>query len=400
MKKLLAGLLVFTFFAIGNSRAGETDVLLNKLVEKGYLNAAESQEVRTETQNNIDAAKKLEKEEKDKEAKEKGPFYVKIGKGDVKISGYVQSRFERFEKPGKNDEFRVKSVTLALAGKLADDTNFKAEIDASKTDGKILNDAFLKYTLNNYANITLGQFKIPFSEEFITSSSSIETVERSLPVTSLSQERDRGLMLDGTVLNKMVNYGAGIFNGAGPNASEDNEGKDAAGRVVVNVLPGLSIGGSYMTGSEMQQTDTYSTTSADSKTGMFKKTSTYDPYKRTRSGALVKYEDKSVKIQGEYITQKKDYELASKTDISGKGYYALLAYKISLEGKAAIQPVVKYETYDADTDKDNDKQKITTIGVNWFINDYVKLMVNDRMRKDDAGKEGYDELLVQAQVKF
>jgi phosphate-selective porin len=267
----------------------------------------------------------------------------------------------------------------------------------------------MKFSRLDYANITIGQFKIPYSEEFITSSSAIDTIERSLPVGSLAQERDMGLMVDANLFNKSVYYGVGIVNGAGANASEDNSGKDGVGRIVFSpfagdkesALKGLSFGVNYMTGKEMEHKDVYDTAKPDASTGLFKKTSTYDPYTRTRSGALVKYEIANFKVQGEYLTQKKDYEAVSKSDVTGKGYYAQAAYKIPLEGKMAIQPVVKYETYDPDTNKAANTQEITTVGLNWFINSSTKLMVDYRGRKDEAVTSGsLNEVLAQIQIKI
>ncbi|MDD5772343.1 MAG: porin [bacterium] len=395
MKKMLRSMFAgaVLFAATSSAFAGETDVLLNKLVEKGFLNAAESQEVRTDTQNSIDAAKKAEAEAKAKESKDKA---------DIKIGGYTQVRFEHFAKPNAKDQFRIKTVTLSIAGKVLDKVNYKAEIDPSKSpSGSIVNDAYMKFSHFDYANITIGQFKIPYSDEFLTSSSAIDTIERSLPVGSLAQERDMGLMVDANLFNKSVYYGLAIVNGSGANASEDNSGKDAVGKIVFTPVKGLSFGVNYMTGKEMEQKDTYSTTTADSKTGMFKKTSTQDPYSRTRSGALVKYVFEKFNVQGEYLTQKKDYEDDSKTDVTGNGYYVQAAYKIPLEGKMAIQPVVKYETYDPDKDIDSNTQKITTVGLNWFINDNTKLMVDYRARKDETVTTGsLNEVLAQIQIKI
>ncbi len=381
--------IVFSFFMLcaGNAYASDIDALLDKLIEKGVIDESEAQEIRNETQKAIDEQKAAEKEMASKEAKEKGPFYVKFSKGELKLGGYIQARFEHFKKPSKVDTFRVKSAVIALNGKIKDSLLYKYEMDFARKDN-VLNEAWIKFARIPTANLTVGQFKLPFSEEFITSSSAIDTVERSLPVTKIGQERDAGLMLDGTSMQKKLYYALGIFNGTGQNTAEDNEQKDAAFRLVFAPFADLvetnfkafQVGGSFTLGKQ---------TTGDAA------------YDRKRIGLLLKVETQKIKFQSEYLRQTKDFDLATATDTSSSGFYGLIAYSITREGKKMWwQPVLKYETYEPDSTKASDEEAITTLGLNVFFNDTSKLMLNYRLRDDDAGKEKYDEFLTQAQLKF
>lgn len=64
-----------------------------------------------------------------------------------------------------------------------------------------------------------------------------------------------------------------------------------------------------------------------------------------------------------------------------------------------IQPVIKYESYDPNTDADNDVEDIITFGVNYFFNDWTRLQLN-YLYKAEEEEEANDEILMQLQVKF
>ena len=64
-----------------------------------------------------------------------------------------------------------------------------------------------------------------------------------------------------------------------------------------------------------------------------------------------------------------------------------------------IQPVVKYESYDPNTDLDNDVDNVITFGFNYFFNDWTRLQLN-YLYKSEEIEESNDEFLIQLQVKF
>ena len=64
-----------------------------------------------------------------------------------------------------------------------------------------------------------------------------------------------------------------------------------------------------------------------------------------------------------------------------------------------LQPVIKYESYDPNTDEDNDIENVITFGVNYFFNDWTRLQLN-YLYKVEEEEEPNDEILMQLQVKF
>ena len=65
-----------------------------------------------------------------------------------------------------------------------------------------------------------------------------------------------------------------------------------------------------------------------------------------------------------------------------------------------LQPVVKYENYDPDTDTEDDAFNIITFGVNYFFNDWTRLQLNYLYKAEEGTEIANDELLMQLQVKF
>ena len=106
------------------------------------------------------------------------------------------------------------------------------------------------------AQIRVGQFKMPFSLEQMTSDIFTDFQERSM-ADALVPGKERGIMLHGAPF-KGFNYGLAFTNGQGRNGNDVNEtidGKDWIGRASVNVaeMAGWSnavihLGAAYTTG--------------------------------------------------------------------------------------------------------------------------------------------------------
>jgi len=70
-----------------------------------------------------------------------------------------------------------------------------------------------------------------------------------------------------------------------------------------------------------------------------------------------------------------------------------------------IQPIIKYESYEADWTKDK-IENVITFGVNYFFNDWTRLQFNYLYKSENSksGNESHeianDEILMQLQVKF
>ena len=68
--------------------------------------------------------------------------------------------------------------------------------------------------------VQIGQFKTPFTREFITSLAEVETADRAFVVDTLAPKRDIGVMADYAV-GGLATFTAGIFNGDGQNVTSN-----------------------------------------------------------------------------------------------------------------------------------------------------------------------------------
>ncbi|NQV19214.1 MAG: hypothetical protein HQ534_11825 [Armatimonadetes bacterium] len=65
-----------------------------------------------------------------------------------------------------------------------------------------------------------------------------------------------------------------------------------------------------------------------------------------------------------------------------------------------VQPVLKYESYDPNTDEENDVESVITLGFNYFFNDWTRLQLNYLYKAEEGNEISNDEILMQLQVKF
>ncbi|HEY3449657.1 MAG TPA: porin [Myxococcales bacterium] len=106
----------------------------------------------------------------------------------------------------------------------------------------ILNDLLATY-LFTAVDITAGQFRVPVSWEGYNSSARLLFPERALVTRIYGDRRDIGLRLAKTF--KHFGYGVFLFNGAGQNNLDVNNGKDAAVRLETYPIEGMILALAY-----------------------------------------------------------------------------------------------------------------------------------------------------------
>ena len=83
------------------------------------------------------------------------------------------------------------------------------------------------------------------------------------------------------------------------------------------------------------------------------------------------------------------------------GFWAQIMYMTPWN----LQPIVKFEQFDPDTDDENTSKalslrKTTTFGFNYFFNDWTRLQLNYLYKAEENHEEANDEIIMQLQVKF
>ncbi len=289
-----------------------------------------------------------------------------------RLNGYIQARYTLTDEG--THEFSIKRARLGLKGEILENMNYKLQLDGVKSP--ILMDAQVEWSVIPKAKLTFGQFKIPFSIENLTSSSSLDNVNRTQTVEELcpgqdigASGRDIGMAVSGKF--SFLEYSVGIFNGSGINRRDTNEKKDLVGRLVFHPIDSLSVGVSQYVGDQ--------------------RPSAADPHvSRDRTGVDVFFSRGQAFIKGEYIFAKDD--LARRAGWYVRGGYSFIPDK--------LQAVVNYDSYDSDLDLDDNLSKVITLGLNWYFAEKTKLQINYENHKDDLAGRTDNILVAQFQAYF
>lgn len=189
----------------------------------------------------------------------------------------------------------------------------------------ILQDYGLTF-MSDYADVTVGQFKIPVSYEGSNSASKLLFPERAVVSRAYGDQRDMGIKID-KKLGKHFYYQAAVFNGEGQNKLDTNKQKDVAARLEVYPVDGITVGLVGYTG--VSHRDSSPT--------------------KDRLEADFKLDLAHVLIQAEYIH---GWDGATGNAATprreGAGAYAVVGYTLFDK----LQPVFRIGYYDPDVTKD------------------------------------------------
>ncbi len=143
--------------------------------------------------------------------------YLRLG---VLLQTVADLQIER-SAPGGNG-FNISNFRVALSGDL--DAGFGYFLQTNFAASPAILDASMYYDVNSNLRLRVGQFKAPFSREFLIPAQSIDFVNRAQGVTALAPGRELGLSLLATSATGSFGIDAGIFNGNRtiPNGNDGN----------------------------------------------------------------------------------------------------------------------------------------------------------------------------------
>jgi hypothetical protein len=215
----------------------------------------------------------------------------------------------------------------------------------------ILQDVALTY-FSEYADVSLGQFKIPVSYEGYNSSSKTIFPERAEVSRRFGDRRDIGLKIEKKF--DMFGYAFGLFNGEGQNRRDSNDQKDVALRLEVYPIKGITAAVVGYTG----------VTERDL------------PGTKDRIEGDLKVELSDFLFQAEYI-HGWDMNRDASRRVPGQGFYALAGYTFFEK----LQPVFRIGSLDPDSD--NDEHGAVARDVNDEVTTY-ELELNYYFKQQDC----------------
>jgi phosphate-selective porin OprO and OprP len=305
-----------------------------------------------------------------------------------------------------------------------------------------LYDAYLDTRFSNAFRVRFGKGKPPAGNERLQSASTILFLDRAFPAL-LTPNRDVGVQALGDIDGGVLSYQAGIFNGSQDNGVTDvdtNDGKDVAGRLVVKPFakqaksPLANLGfafagsrgtqsgagalGSLRTGIMQQTFFSYTGSVADGTRARY---SPFAFYYYKAFGGLVEYGHSALPIRKGTVRQ----------DIANQAWQITGSYVLTGEnasdagvrpknnfdfGKGhwgAFQIAARYHAISVDeaaialgfaTAGSSREAKAWTAGLNWYLNPFMKYVVNFEhvVFDDDADgpRKAENALAFRTQVSF
>ena len=285
-----------------------------------------------------------------------------------RVSGYMQPRFQAI---GDSATFLVRRARFALDGHVTPWANYRVQVElrtlgapaTPPTSPLTLSatDIWLRLATKRWA-ATLGQFRVPFALESVTSSGILETTERSRIV--LAARRDIGVQAQWSVPDRVV-LQAAVVNGDGPNRGGNRDNRMAYfARVVVTPVKGLDVGGAFAGYSDSAGVD-----------------------------AQAIYRTRRWTARAEYITVRQ-----RATDVRTTGWYALSTYLLRPH---RVQLVGRVQQYDPSDQVAVDRLTGYLVGGQYFLRgDDLKVMADYEVFREQATQLDNDRLVVQLQVRW
>ena len=204
-----------------------------------------------------------------------GPDGFKLQSADsnyvLRVGGYAQADYRTYLDDKANngvDTFLLRRVRPILEGTLYRDFDFRIMTDFGNgaAQASLLQDAYVEWHHWQWLKLRAGKFKPPTGLEWLESDTDLLFAERGLP-TDLVPQRDVGIQLSGSLLDGVVQYAGGVFNGVvdgGIGDLDSTDSKDLAARVFflpfkktdVSFLQGFGFGSGGTIGREKASSTT------------------------------------------------------------------------------------------------------------------------------------------------
>mgnify|MGYP000476348943 CR=1 FL=1 len=289
-----------------------------------------------------------------------------IRRAEISLSGEMIPKFLKYKV--MFDPSRVRDTLTTATAVNAAGANVTVSTPASALS--TLQDFYLTFQ-SEYADVSIGQFKIPVSWEGFNSSAKILMPERAFSSTQLGDKRDLGVRIEKTF--PQFGYVAGIFNGNALNNFDNNPQKDLTLRLEAYPVKGLTVAGVV-----------YDSVGYRNRAGT-----------RDRWEGDVRYDDGELLIQAEYIRARdvrttdpqpgadgKSCTDATAGTCSSHGGYLALAYTIKGLGDGEwtgnLQPVARVGYWDNDLEhsatdaalKNQVERLDLEVGANWYFRNH------------------------------
>ncbi len=373
------------------------------------------------------------------------------GAYEFRLRGTVQADQRSFLEgdAGQNDSFLFRLVRPTLEGNIGKLLAFKLTPDFA-TDNPSLVDAYFDLKFDPRYTLRVGKFNGPIGLERLQSSSALAMMERGFP-TELVPNRDIGVQLQGELAQGRVSYAAGVFNGAADGrdaiASDPDDEVEFEGRIFfepwkndANALSGLGFGLAGSTGEKRGtgnnflpryrtpgQNVFFNYRASVAAAGEHQRLSPQFYYYRNRLGLMGEWVRSEQEVQlganaaSNISLENEAWELTGSWVLTGEdaSYRGVVkpAHPFTLDGEGwgAFELVARYGELDIDDDAfplyadpsvSARRARAWGLGINWYLNSNLKLVMNYTDADFDGGavasqdREDEQALFTRLQVNF
>ncbi len=344
-------------------------------------------------------------------------FSTQNGATQLRVHGYVQADNRVFSSNihGEDlDIFLFRRIRPLFEGTLFNAVDFRFMPDFGQNNPQI-QDAYLELKSVPFAKLRVGKFKEPIGLEVLKSDRELTFAERSL-ASDLVPLRDKGVQVSGSALAESIAYAGGYFNGSndGSNGTftqwaDANEGVARLffhpfSTTKVNAIRQFGIGVAGSAGNQhgsiaglktVGQTTFFKYSSTAVANGQHNRISPQAYYYAGPFGVLSEYVLSSQRVLNNGITRRlgnEAWQVAGSVMLTGEknGYNGVHPRNIfaptrGLRHIGAVELAVRHSQVRIDADafpllanpKTAAQQaKENGIGVNWYLNRYVKITMD------------------------
>ncbi len=347
----------------------------------------------------------------------------------LKIRGYYQADGRFFPNDGDNtlsDTFLFRRIRPIFEGTLDGWIDFRVMPDFAGSN-LVVQDVYTNlHPYGPLAQVQVGKFKAPFGLERLQSATAITFMERSLP-TNLVPNRDIGVQLWGDWNNGLLTYQLAAMNGVTDGSSADtdnNDAKDVVARVFahpfqetnIEALQGLGLGFALSWGHETGTPANYKTAGQNTFFAWGSGVSLDDD--RLRISPQFNYYWGPFGLQGEYVLSQNKlvrtggredeadiqaWQLTASWVLTGENasYYGVTprepfsphnggigAFEIAARVGQLWVPDAVFDKGYANPFTSARKANEAAIGVNWYVNRWLKLVLDYDQTWFDGGARG------------
>ncbi len=289
----------------------------------------------------------------------------------------------QIERTINTNGFNLANFRLKFSGELDGGVGYM--VQSAFTNSPAILDAKVYFKINEMLKFDLGLFKAPFSAEYLISAANIDFVNRSQAVSSLSANRQIGVMASGNFGNSNIGYSLGIFNGNkfSKNVNDNNDFM-YAGRISYN--PFLS---SKKTDSERLEIGISAAQSKDKNVSIPSVSSTFSG-ERILFGGDTRINFNNWLLSGEIIYGQ--FKHSDNIETEPFGYHATVGYMITNN----LQTLLRWDSFRLDKNLDSSDQFI--VGFNFWPTSVSEFQLNYIIPTNSMIKN--NQILLNAQVSL